>query len=229
MEEKTKEPQNQSQYDNYNAQGSVELGVWTSHIWRTDPKHLLFLLARYKFCAKMLAGRQAVLEVGCGDAFGSPIVLQEVGRIHGIDFEPLVLNDAHARMEREEFGKINLSVHDITEAPMDEAFDAAYSLDVIEHVPPDLEGKFMVNICLSLKPGAVCIIGTPSADAASHASKASAEGHVNLKTAAGLRELLDSHFQNSMIFSMNDEVVHTGFYPMAHYILGLGIGPRAVR
>jgi hypothetical protein len=34
--------------------------------------------------------------------------------------------------------------------------------------------------------------------------------------------LLSQFFHNVFIFSMNDEVVHTGFHPMAHYIIGLG-------
>jgi hypothetical protein len=28
------------------------------------------------------------------------------------------------------------------------------------------------------------------------------------------------------MFSMNDEVVHTGFGPMAHYLIALCAGPR---
>lgn len=28
------------------------------------------------------------------------------------------------------------------------------------------------------------------------------------------------------LFSMNDEVVHTGYYPMAHYLIAVGIGPK---
>ena len=72
---KTKEPQNQIELDTYQERGPVQLGPWTSHIWRTDPRHLGFLLARYKFCARMLVGKSEVLEVGCGDAFGMMVVL----------------------------------------------------------------------------------------------------------------------------------------------------------
>ena len=38
-------------------------------MWRNDPKHLSFTLARYKFCAKLLDGKNTALEVGCGDGF----------------------------------------------------------------------------------------------------------------------------------------------------------------
>ncbi|MBC8228374.1 class I SAM-dependent methyltransferase [bacterium] len=223
---KTKEPQNQIQFDTYQERGPVKLGPWTSHIWRTDPRHLAFLLARYKFCAKMLAGKSEVLEVGCGDALGIPVVLQTVKSVHGVDFEPLVIEDAKARLEAEGVERCSFSVLDITERAVGSKFDAAYSLDVIEHIPPESEDRFMVNICSSLRPHAVCIIGTPNIEAQKHASPASAAGHVNLKSAESLRKLLLCYFHNVFIFSMNDEVVHTGFYPMAHYLLGLGVGVK---
>jgi hypothetical protein len=31
------------------------------------------------------------------------------------------------------------------------------------------------------------------------------------------------------MFSMNDEVVHTGFQPMAHYLFAIGAGTRRPR
>ena len=34
------------------------------------------------------------------------------------------------------------------------------------------------------------------------------------------------YFENVFVFGMNDEVVHTGFYPMCHYIFVLGTGKR---
>ena len=109
----TKEPQNQSQYDTYQTRGPVQLGPWTSHIWRTDPRHLAFLLARYKFCGRMLEGKEKVLEVGCGDAFGTPIVLQSVESVYCVDFEPLIIDDARERMQREDCA-IAFAVHDMT-------------------------------------------------------------------------------------------------------------------
>ena len=92
-----KEPQNQNQFDTYFSEGGVVLGPYTSHIWRNDPRHMCFLFSRYKFCAKMLTDKKKVLEVGCGDSIGTPIVLQSVQYVHGIAFEPLVLEDAAKR------------------------------------------------------------------------------------------------------------------------------------
>src|SRR5437879_5926601 len=93
---KTKESQNQIQMEQYRIKRPVEIGPWTSYSWRDDPKHIGFMLARYKFCAKMLCGQRKVLEVGCGDAFGTPIVLESAQSIHAVDFEPLIIEDAMA-------------------------------------------------------------------------------------------------------------------------------------
>ncbi|MGI8965461.1 MAG: SAM-dependent methyltransferase, partial [Limisphaerales bacterium] len=67
----------------------------------------------------------------------------------------------------------------------------------------------------------VCLLGTPSLESQVYASPASKEGHVNCKDAAGFKFLMSKFFHNVFIFSMNDEVVHTGFHPMAHYLWAL--------
>jgi len=72
----------------------------------------------------------------------------------------------------------------------------------------------------------VCIIGTPSLESQAYASKASKEGHVNCKSAPDLKELMQRHFHNVFLFSMNDEVVHTGFHPLAHYLFALCSGVK---
>jgi len=221
---KTKEIQNQSQADDFVRLGPASLGPWTSHIWRTDPRHLGFLLARYKFVSKMLAGKDRVLEVGCGDAVGTPVVLQSVGSVHGVDFEPLVLNDAKKRYSQESVLKASFSLHDMLKEPMSEKYQAAFSLDVIEHIPKSHEVVFIRNIVSSLDGDGVLIVGTPNITANEYASPASKEGHINLKSGESLKNLLSSSFDNVFLFSMNDEIVHTGFTPMAHYLLAMGVG-----
>ena len=222
---KTRERQYQIQVDTIDEKGPVHLGPTTSHLWRSDPRHLGFLLARYKFCAKMLAGKSSVLDVGCGDGFGIRVVLQEVVSIHGIDFDPLFIEWAQEHAEHEGLN-CTFSVLDITQEAPKGKFDAAYSLDFIEHIQPELEHKCMENICKALKPHAVCILGTPNITAKEYASRWSAHGHINLKSSESLRALLSRYFHNVLIFSMNDEVVHTGFYLVAHYLLGVGVGVK---
>jgi hypothetical protein len=67
----------------------------------------------------------------------------------------------------------------------------------------------------------VVIVGMPSLESQAHASPQSKAGHVNCKSGKALKSVLEKHFHNVFLFSMNDEVVHTGFAPMAHYLFGL--------
>jgi len=224
-EEKTKEPQYQDQLQFRDARGLTQLGLASNRVWHDDPRRLLFILARYKFVAKMLSGKQRILEVGCGDAFGTRIVLQEVGAICAIDFDPIFVQDVNERMEKQ--WKFDCRVHDILLGPVEGPFDAAYALDVIEHIPKADEQRFMSSVTQSLEDNGALIIGIPSIQSQGYASKPSKEGHVNCKGHKELKELMKKYFHNVFIFSMNDEVVHTGFYPMANYLLALGVGRKS--
>jgi 2-polyprenyl-3-methyl-5-hydroxy-6-metoxy-1,4-benzoquinol methylase len=218
---KAKEAQNQEQFDNYDELPAT-LGPYTTHIWNQDPRHLGFLLSRYKFCAKMLEGKKRILEIGCGDAFGIPVMLQTVNSVHGVDWEPLLMDG-----NKERLSHLNCSfeVADITKTtPGEGKYDAAYSLDVIEHIPADIEDMYFKNICKALQPNGVFIMGTPNYTANEYASKGSQLGHINLKTHSDMHKLMSVYFNNVFVFSMNDEVVHTGFGPMAHYLIAVGVG-----
>lgn len=217
--EQTRERQYQVQVNLRETKGLTRLGLVTNQVWHDDPRRLLFVLARYKFVSKMLSGKKKVLEVGCGDAFGTRIVLQEVGEICAVDFDPVFVKDVRERMEEE--WKFDCKVHDMLAGPVEGEFDAAYSLDVIEHIPQSEEERFVSNLAQSLSDQGVLIIGSPSIQSQAHASPPSKEGHVNCKDGTQLKSLLNRYFHNVFIFSMNDEVVHTGFYPMAHYLFAL--------
>lgn len=219
MADQTREPQYQVCLDLNDREGLTSLGLMSSFTWRNDPRHLVFLLSRYKFVAKMLSGKSKVLEIGCADAFGTRIVQQEVDDVVAIDFDPVFVRDTNARMD--ERWKFECRFHDMTEGPVEGGFDGAFSLDVIEHIPKEKEERFLTNICESLVKHGVLLIGTPSLESQEHASKPSREGHVNSKNHKQLKHVMSQFFENVFIFSMNDEVIHTGFYPMANYLFAL--------
>jgi len=222
--EMTKEPQYKRQLDLRDSGGLTRLGLSSNEVWHDDPRRLLFVLARYKFVSKMLTGKQNVLEIGCGDAFGTRVVLQEVGAIKAVDFDPLFVQDVNERQEED--WKFECVTHDMLTGPVPGLFDAAYSLDVIEHISVNDEKSFVANISASLTDNGVLILGSPSIQSQEYASDGSKEGHINCKDHQGLKALVGEFFQNVFIFSMNDEMVHTGFYPMAHYLFALAVGKK---
>jgi hypothetical protein len=196
--------------------GLTPLGLMTNQVWHDDPRRLTFVLARYKFVAKMLSGRSNVGELGCGDAFGTRIVLQEVSGLTAYDFDPVFIEDIQTR--RSQRWTHEACAHDILSGPLPQKHDAIYSLDVIEHIDGSSEDLYLTNLCRSLEEDGVLIIGTPSQESQTYASPSSKIGHVNCKSGPELKSLLEKYFHSVFLFSMNDEVVHTGFYPMAHYL-----------
>lgn len=217
--ERTRETQYQICVDLRDRKGLARLGLMSNQVWNDDPKRLAFLLSRYKFVAKMLSGASHVLEVGCADAFGTRLVRQEVDRVTAVDFDPVFVKDVQARMDPR--WEIDVRVHDMLEGPVEGSYEGAFSLDVLEHIPREDELRFVANIVDSLDEFGTLVIGSPSIQSQAYASPQSREGHVNCKDYRELGVLMSRFFHNVFIFSMNDEVVHTGFYPMAHYLLAL--------
>jgi 2-polyprenyl-3-methyl-5-hydroxy-6-metoxy-1,4-benzoquinol methylase len=220
----TREPQYQALLDHRSSKGVATLGVMNNQVWHDDPRRLVFTLARYKFVSKLLSGKATALEVGCGDAFASRIVKQEVRELTVIDFDPLFVEDIRSRADPA--WPMASAVHDMLAGPYPGTFEAIYSLDVLEHIPRKSEDLFIANVLASLSLHGVLIVGMPSLESQTHASPQSKEGHVNCKSGKEFKTLMERFFYNVFLFSMNDEVVHTGFYPMAHYLLAVCTGPR---
>jgi len=221
---KTRDAVNQPGLDVSKRIGDTRLGLLKNWEWYDDPRRLLFSLARYKFVAKMFSGRKSVLELGCGDAFCAPVVRQTVQKLTVTDFDQLYIEDAKARMnDRWAFEAI---VVDIRTDPLPGCHDGIYSLDVLEHIPQQDEDMVLRRIIEALDPNGAVIIGMPSLESQAYASPPSKAGHINCKTEPELRALMERHFHNVFMFGMNDEVVHTGYGPMAHYRIALATGPR---
>ena len=222
---KTKDPIYQECIELHEKQGNAQLGLSSSISWNDDPKRMTFLFSRYKFVAKMLEGFDEVLEVGCGDAFAARIVQQHVKKLTATDFDPVFIEDAKNIMR--EPWVFDCFEHDILKGPiLSKKFDAAYSLDVLEHMSVAVEGTYFKNIVSSLAADGVFIVGMPTLNSQKFASPRSRAGHVNCKTLPELKELCSRFFYNTFGFCMNDEVVHTGFHEMANYIFVLCCSPR---
>jgi SAM-dependent methyltransferase len=222
--DETRERQYQAHIDLRATKGAAKMGLRADAAWHADPKRLGIVLARYKFTAKMLDGKARVLEVGCGDAWASRVVKQAVGTLVGVELLPDWVEDARQGMEAP--WTFDVRQHDMLTGPVDGVFDAAYALDVLEHIEPKDEHRFVKNIVASLVSPGVLIIGMPSLESQAYASPGSRAGHVNCKTAPDLKALMQQYFYDVFLFSMNDEVVHTGFHKLAHYLFALCVGKR---
>lgn len=202
--------------------GLSSLGPMSSFTWNSDPKRLLFVLARYKFASRMLEGCDRVIEVGCGDGFAARIVRQHVNDLTLVDADPVMVEAA--RLTQCSSFPVDFIVHDFCVGPLHAEFgmfDGAYLLDVLEHIQPADELSFLTNLRSTLMAHAKIVIGMPSTESQRYASPGSVAGHVNCKTKEQLSADLGKVFSSVCVFSMNDEVVHTGYARMANYIFAV--------
>ena len=215
--QKTKEPQYRELINRQEQKGFARLGLMSNLGYFDDPKHLVFVMARYKFVSKILSGKNRVCEIGCADAFATPIVAKEVGDLTALDFDPLFIDDAKDRSDPSL--NIDFIIHDLLDGPVPKkTFNGIYACDVFEHIDPQKEDLFIANIIASLAPHGVLVLGMPSLESQVYASEGSREGHVNCKSGEDFKSFMEKRFHNVFLFSMNDEVVHTGFSKMAHYL-----------
>ena len=172
----------------------------------------------------MLVGSEHVLEIGCGDAFGTRLVQQEVKALSATDFDAVFVDDVKARME--EKWRFPVFTHDLLAGPIGGSFDGVFALDVLEHIAPEHEHVFLANGIAPLSQHGVAIIGMPSLESQIYASPTSRAGHVNCKTMPDLKAAMQRHFHNVFMFSMSDEVVHTGYHKTAHYLFALACSKK---
>lgn len=202
----------------------IQLGRYTTQAYIQDPIRLSFITSRYKFCSRMLCGMQTVLEIGCGDGFGGAIVAQMVDELICTDINEQILDENRHHLNH--IKNLSFEYHDFRQSAYPRKIDAIYLIDTIEHIYPDEEDRFMIHLKASLKEDGVCIIGTPNETADKFANNWSREGHVNLKSYKSLMQLARAYFHNAFLFGMNDEMIHTGYPPMTHFMWALCVRPR---
>ena len=115
----------------YKRNNNVTLPLNTSTLYSRDPKALAFISSRHKFIGKMIEDKKKVLDIGCGDGFGTTIVSQFVKKIIGIDYYQTHIEEAKKSFEKN-FNNIKFFAKNIFDIDYKNYFDAAYSTDVLE-------------------------------------------------------------------------------------------------
>lgn len=123
-------------------------------------QYLLYL--RHHFIYDWALGRieagANLLEVGCGEGYGSNLFARKIERVTGLDLDRGAVKHATER-----YGADNCSFVSYQGAtfPFDDgAFDSAVSFQVVEHVDDD--AAFVAEIQRVLSPGSALLLTTPN-------------------------------------------------------------------
>lgn len=197
----------------------VHLGQHWSYNILNDPKRLAFVLSRYKFAARLATAGKRVLELGCSEGLGGRILAEVALSYTGIDLDAEAVAVARQNLTDPKYTFIEGNFLGCRIG----TFDSVISIDVIEHIEPSREHEFFETCYANLDEDGICIIGTPNITAAAFASPASQLGHVNLFDGNRLKATMQRYFHNVFLFGLNDEIVHTGFTPMAHFLMAVSV------
>ena len=151
-------------------------------------------LHRY-FVARTLVRDMDVLDVACGEGYGSALLAQTARCVTGLDFD-----EATAIHARSAFGTATLRFArgDATALPFaDGSFDAVISFETIEHFTG--HEAFLREIRRVLRPGGLVVASSPDRDFYSHPGTAPNPFHVRELTRAEFCDLLRAHFAHVQV------------------------------
>lgn len=126
----------------------------------TKEKYLLYLrhVFAYEEARRRIGTSAGVLEIGCGDGYGTAILAEQAARVTAVDVEAETV--AHAAAQYPDAG-IDFRTYDGERLPFDAgSFDAVVAFQVIEHVEDD--AGFVAEAHRVLRPGGVLLVTTPN-------------------------------------------------------------------
>ena len=200
---------------------TISFGRYVSFWFHRTPRRVLHSQCYYKFAAHLIGSEKRVLDVGCNEGLGTYLLGKECGYAKGIDFDETAIAAATANFACEQ---VEFEEADVLTMALEQIYDAVTSFDVIEHIYPEHVSEFYQALKASITPDGLAILGTPSLVSQQFASHVSRTGHVNIYAPDRLEAEMKEHFRHVFLFSCNDELIHTGFAPLAHYLLVVGAG-----
>lgn len=201
------------------------LGRYGAYWFHKSPRRMLQALSYYKFAAHLIGKNKRVLDIGCNEGICTWLFGKECGYALGVDFDEEAIETAKANFQGP---SVDFLAGDILKTRIEGNWDAVVNFDVIEHIMPENVSAFMEGILSYLSPHGIAVIGTPSEISQQFASPFARKGHINIYSPERLEEEMRRYFTHVFMFAVNDEVVHTGYLKLAHYLIAVGCKPLRI-
>ncbi len=147
-------------------------------------------VARYVFAAGLCAGKR-VLDIACGEGYGSAMLAQAAAETVGVDIDPATVDHANRVYAR---SGLSFAVGSCEEIPAKRhAFDVVVSFETIEHIED--HARFLREVRRVLRPGGLFICSTPD-PAVYLAGKPRNPYHLKELSAEEFEALLSKRFEH---------------------------------
>jgi ubiquinone/menaquinone biosynthesis C-methylase UbiE len=115
---------------------------------------------RYAFARRHVAGRR-VLDVACGEGYGSALLAGVAGTVTGIDIDADAI--AHARQSYAALANVSFAEGSAASLPLPDAcVDAVVSFETIEHLPRADQPRMLAEIARVLAADGVLVMSAPN-------------------------------------------------------------------
>jgi len=152
-------------------------------------------LHRYHLCTDLAAGRR-VLDIACGEGYGSAILAQRARETIGVDIDPTTVGHAQARYGRDGLRFLEGRC-DAIPLP-DASVDLVVSFETLEHHAE--HDAMMREVRRVLAPGGVLVVSTPDRREYSDLPNYRNEYHVRELYAAEFAELIGRYFAHHAMY-----------------------------
>jgi len=149
---------------------------------------------RYHFATRLVAGLD-VLDIACGEGYGSALLARRAARVVGADLSAAAI--AHARTRYGSQSNLAFREADCTALPFaDASFDAVVSFETIEHIAG--QEPFGDEMRRVLRPGGIVIVSCPNKAEYSDRRGATNEFHVRELYRDELARLITPRFAHTL-------------------------------
>lgn len=168
-------------------------------------------LHRYAMALELAAGKN-VLDIACGEGYGSNLLAGRAASVTGVDIDVDTVENAAQKYQHANLTFVAGSADAMPCA--DRSMDLIVSFETIEH--HDKHDKMMAEIKRVLRPGGVLIISSPDKQYYSDVPGYKNPYHIKELYKIEFEELIKSHFQHvqfyaqksfvgSVVYALNDK------------------------
>lgn len=152
---------------------------------------------RYEFALDFVIGKK-VLDIACGEGYGSFLLAEKAGEVMGIDIDQNIIANASKKYQRK---NLNFMISNATSIPLkDSCVDVIVSFETIEHIKSKSQKKFLSETVRLLSQNGVLIISTPDKDIYGEGYNQFHEREMNNKE---FMKLLKNYFFDVQLFGQH--------------------------